>query len=458
MRNVRKKDFNKIADIYGQITEIVSPSLRLGTGLINQVSNILLTETASQNYGYGTDKIIKNSLGNIDTILELNNNELASPGNGMLPGEEIEPIDPNLGDPLPYDPYELPIGEEPRERDRQNNICFIDRVSRGLNPLTFKRIHFGQGIKTILYAHGRYVPGPIGFCIGEWIETSEGSSFRAIDWETAQALESEAASLLEASNGATGHFRKTVGSAPAAADFVSNFSENYNAANTQNRLAEAINDLTSNSGWPVPAFADLTSASFFYISGAGTCASGYFSGPNGNSAPPFVVRVENDGGNGRLGVDFNPKIDYCSRDTPITFTTKNNGNGGNQPIPFKKCRCKKGKKKMNCGCSCREIADIMARYLSRVKNNHEQTRDKHTGDVEKLGQFLQQQIVQTAPTQQDFQPDLSPILEKINYLISLLSKLDEIKENTGKEIDLTPILQRLNEVEAFLWTGVKPNG
>lgn len=103
---------------------------------------------------------------------------------------------------------------------------------------------------------------------------------------------------------------------------------------------------------------------------------------------------------------------------------------------------------MNCGCDCRQIADIMARQLAQIKTNHVETRDKNTRDTEKLAEFLQTQIVQATPTPQEFKPDLSPLLEE----------LKSIKDALKKGCDLEPILRRLNEVEAFLWTGVKPNG
>lgn len=97
---------------------------------------------------------------------------------------------------------------------------------------------------------------------------------------------------------------------------------------------------------------------------------------------------------------------------------------------------------MSCGCDCRQIADILARQNAKMNSAHNGTRDKVTTDIQKLGEFTQQQILQTMSP-----PDLSPILQELR----------SIKEDIQKGCDLTPILQRLNEVEAFLWTGNKTN-
>lgn len=448
MRNVRKKDVDKILDVYGEITKIVSPILNNGidlinqSNLINQATKILLLETASQGYGYGTEKIINNSLGNIDLILELNNNELANPGNGMLPGEEKNQ-EQDLGDPVPYDPIIGPT-EKPHPEEKENNKCFFNRLN--LNAEGRYDILVGVGGHTTYFEHGDYYQSNMGFCLGKY---NEEGGFDALTNAEVEVIMQKNNDSFSSSSGKEGWLRRSYPTFPSGGN-SSTFWHTYVRGDM---IGEIVPDL--NSSYPDDSYnsdaiwqyyLDYSSRSFIYMLGADYCPTGYREIPNGMDWPVYLIEIRKSG-NPNSNAKFNRNIDYCSRDTPINLT----GPSKSQPLKEKKCKCKKRGKKMNCGCSCREIADIMARYLSRVANNHEQTRDKHTRDVEELAKFLQNQMLQTTPSAQDLQQDLSPILQKIDYLTSLLEQL----KNTEQNLDLTPILQRLNEVEAFLWTGVK---
>lgn len=92
-------------------------------------------------------------------------------------------------------------------------------------------------------------------------------------------------------------------------------------------------------------------------------------------------------------------------------------NGGNAPPPprrKKECDC------MDCGCSCNDIATMMARHLAESNRQ-----------IESLKDFIQKTAI-----------------EQVNFNQKQLQAI-------SIDLDLQPVVNRLNEVESNLWNGIK---
>ena len=113
-----------------------------------------------------------------------------------------------------------------------------------------------------------------------------------------------------------------------------------------------------------------------------------------------------------IGSQRNPECEECSGGG----NDRDFFGGGSPPLPRRKkeCDC------MNCGCSCNDIATMLARQLAESNRQ-----------IESLKDF----VLKTATEQVE-------INQKQLQAISI-------------DLDLQPVVNRLNEVESNLWNGIK---